>query len=460
MISKELKTTIKKGESETVEFKESFDKEAIETAGAFANTSGGVILIGITRKGLIKGCVANGDILKDWANQISQSTEPRIIPEIAIDNLDGKDIVIINIKDFPIKPVSVKGKHFIRVNASNRAMTSREIADMHIHSTGSSWDKLVARDAKISDIDIEQVKKHIHMANESGRRKIKGNESPLSVLEKWGLIKSGKPTWAAILLFGKEQRTIAQLHCGRFKEETLVIDDRMICEPLADEIDEAMDFIRKNINVKFVITGKPRRDDVWDYPLDALREALTNAICHRDYTHPSNAEVRIHDDRLSIWNPGKLPFGMTIEKLYKPHESILRNHGIGQVFFETGKIEQWGSGIEKIRKLCVAAGLPEPSFEEHQDGFLVTFRKDIYTEEHLRKLGLNDRQIKAVMYVKERNEISNKDYQEMNTVSERTATRDLKDLLSFGVFKLIGTTGKGTKYVLKSKAAIKPPKAP
>ena len=448
MISDELKKLIKTGETDTLELKESFDKEVIESAGAFANTNGGAILIGVTRKSVVKGCSVSGDVLKDWANQISQATEPRVIPEMKVENFDGNDIIAIHIKECPIKPVSVKGKHFIRVSASNRAMTSREISDMHLHSTGMSWDKLPTPDGKLDDIDIEQVKGHIRMANESGCRNIKENESPLSVLEKWGLIKNGKPTWAAVLLFSKEPHSISQLHCGRFKEETLVIDDRMIRGVLADEINEAMDFIRKNINVKFVITGKPRRDEIWDYPLDALREALTNCVCHRDYIHPSNAEVRIYDDRLSIWNPGKLPFGMTMEKLFKPHNSILRNHGIGQVFFETGKIEQWGSGIDKIRNLCVKAGLPEPEFQEHQDGFQVIFRKDIYTEEYLRKLELNGRQIKAVMYVKDRGKITNKEYQEINAISRQTATNELTELAEKGTLKRSGKAGKGIAYYL------------
>ena len=142
MISDELKKLIKTGETDTLELKESFDKEVIESAGAFANTNGGAILIGVTRKSVVKGCSGSGDVLKDWANQISQATEPRVIPEMKVENFDGNDIIAIHIKECPIKPVSVKGKHFIRVSASNRAMTSREISDMHLHSTGMSWDKI------------------------------------------------------------------------------------------------------------------------------------------------------------------------------------------------------------------------------------------------------------------------------------------------------------------------------
>jgi ATP-dependent DNA helicase RecG len=165
--------------------------------------------------------------------------------------------------------------------------------------------------------------------------------------------------------------------------------------------------------------------------------------------------VRIYDDELIVWNPGGLPLGLTVEDLFKPHPSVLRNKGIGGGY-DMGLIEQWGSGIEKMRKACVKAGIPEPKFEEHQ-GFRVIFRKDIYTEEYLQKLGLNERQIKAVIYVKEKGKITNKEYQGVCNISERTATRDLSNLVSLGLFMQIGVTGKGTEYILtRHKDAIRP----
>jgi len=450
MNEKELNKLLESGETETLEFKESFDKKTIEAAGAFANTKGGTILIGVSDRNEIKGVQVGKETLKEWANQISQSTDPRIIPEIELAERNMKHIVIIKIKEFPIKPVSVKGRYFRRVENSNRIMTMQEIAEMHFHSVGTSWDKLPARDASIKDIDLEKVKRYIKKANETGRRKIQEGESPLQVLEKLELIKQGKPTWAAVLLFHKHpQRFLSQgvIHCGRFKEEAIVIDDRMVEGTIVEQVEEAMDFIRKSINVKFAMTGKPAREQIWDYPLEALREAVINAACHRDYTISSNTEVRIHDDKLIVWSPGGLPFGITIEELYKPHSSVLRNKGIGGVFYDMGWIEQWGSGIDKMCKACMKAGLPEPQFEEYQ-GFRVIFRKDMYTEEYLRDLSLNDRQIKAVMYVKERGKITNKEYRGMFGITDRMALIDLSELCAKEIFERIGKTGRKTEYLL------------
>jgi ATP-dependent DNA helicase RecG len=129
------------------------------------------------------------------------------------------------------------------------------------------------------------------------------------------------------------------------------------------------------------------------------------------------------------------------------HSSALRNKGIATIFYDIGLIEQWGSGIDKMRKACINAGVPEPQLEEYQ-GFRVTFRKDIYTEEYLRKLGLNERQIKAVGYVKGKGKITNKEYCEMLGITVRTARTDLNDLWSRDIFEKIEKMGKKTEYFL------------
>jgi len=447
----EVLKIIQKGESETAEFKESFDRETIETASAFANTKGGVVLVGVSDAGEIRGAQMGKESLRDWANKISQGTEPRVIPEIEIGEINGKNVVIIRVREFPIKPVSVKGRYLRRVGNSNRVMTAQEIAQAHFNSAGMSWDRFPARGATVEDIDLEKVKRCVKKADETGRRKVLESEDPLQVLKKLELIAEGKPTWAAVLLFGKEvDRFLSQavIHCGRFKDETEVIDNRIVEGAITEQLEEAMDFIRKNISVRFVMTGKPAREEIWDYPLEALREAIINAVCHRDYTIPSNTDIRIYDDALIIWNPGGLPSGITMEELYKPHSSVLRNKGVGGIFYDMGLIEQWGSGIEKMREACMDAKLPEPIFEEYQGGFRVIFRKDMYREGYLQKLGLNERQIRAVAFVRERKRITNKEYQEINDCSRNTASTDLRELVERGILKESGKKGAGSFYTI------------
>jgi len=451
MDQSEIVRLIKNGESKTVEFKETFDNKTIETAVAFANTRGGHIFIGVSDQGAKKGIQIGKETLIGWTNKISQGTQPRVIPEVESSEIESKIIAVIQIKESPIKPVSTKGRCYRRVENSNRLMTPHDIAEMHLHSTGTSWDKTPASDAAMSDIDPEKIKRYMRMSRDAGRRDVGDHEEPLEILKKLELVKEGNVTWAALLLFRKDTKYLRSqglVHCGRFKEEIIVIDNRMIEGSIVEQIDEAMDFIRKNISVKFVMTGKPQRDEVWDYPLEAIRESIINAVCHRDYTMPSNTEVRIYDDRLTIWNPGGLPLGITMDDLFKPHGSVLRNKGIGAVLYDMGLIEQWGSGIGKILNLCSLADIPVPHFEEYQSGFLVEFRKDIYTEEYLRSLGLNDRQIKAVDHIKENKIINLSSYKALiKNVSEKTLYRDLQDLVDKNILKELGEK-KGRKYEL------------
>ena len=157
MTSQDIKNLIASGESETVEFKERFDRETTETAVAFANTNGGVILIGVSDKGQLKGVSVGKESLRNWSNQISQATDPRVIPEIESVTLESKQVVAIRIKEFPIKPVSARGRCFRRVSVSNRVMTPQEIARMHLNTVRQSWDQLLSVNTSIDDIDAEKI---------------------------------------------------------------------------------------------------------------------------------------------------------------------------------------------------------------------------------------------------------------------------------------------------------------
>jgi len=450
----DIEKLLEGGESDTLDFKESFDRRAKETVGAFSNTIGGIILLGVGNHGEVIGLTVGKNTLSDIAHKISDATDPTVIPEVEALEHEEKTIVLIRIKEFPLKPVSVRGRCYRRVGDSTRQMTSQEIAEMHLHSTGSSWDALSARGKTLEDIDIENVRRYIRNANATGRRNLDIGEDPLKVLEKLELVKDDKPTWAAVLLFGRTPQSPlvqAAVHCGRFKEDVVIIDDRLIRGTIVDQVNEVMDFMRKNTNVRFVITGKPQRDEIWDYPLDALREAVLNAICHRDYADSAEIQIKIHDDRLTIWSPGLLPPGITLKELYEPdHSSKPRNKLIAQVFYDTGWIEKYGSGIQRITNLCAAQRIPAPVFEESSGGVRVTFKRFFHTEEELADpaFGLNERQVKAVMYVQEHEQITNREYREMFNISERSALNDLAELCEKEVFVKIGTTGKYTKYVL------------
>jgi len=211
-----------------------------------------------------------------------------------------------------------------------------------------------------------------------------------------------------------------------------------------------MDFIKKSIGVRFIIAGKPRREEIWEYPFDALREAVINAVVHRDYTEPSETQVRIYDDKLIVWNSGKLPLGITLEDLFKPHKSVLRNKLIAHVFYDVGFIEQWGTGIRRMIDSCLKQGLPEPKFEEYQ-GFRVIFSKFYIPEDVERKL--NERQRELIEVIKKKGEVALSDYKkQFPNFAERTLRNDLEDLVKHGVLTPRGER-KGRRYILAGTSA-------
>ena len=222
----------------------------------------------------------------------------------------------------------------------------------------------------------------------------------------------------------------------------------MISGNLFNQVFQGEEGIKNFINVRYEIKDLVR-EDIWEYPLAAIREALINSLIHRDYFKSNvQTQVKIFDEHIWFYNIGGLPDGITLEDLKKPHSSVPRNPLIVHIFYLTGLIEEVGSGIGRIIESLESQGLPESEFKEEQGGFSVRFYKDIYTEENLRKMGLNERQIKAVMYVKEKGKITNKEYIKEFLVSRQTATRDLTELVNKGLFEFRGRGKRDAYYTL------------
>lgn len=273
------------------------------------------------------------------------------------------------------------------------------------------------------------------------------------------LMREDRPTNAGILLFAKNPSNFflqAEVKCIRFKGTDVtgaMLDFKTIEGDIISQLKRTEDFIFEHIPMKaWIEEGKLQRQEKWLYPQKAIREALANALAHRDYETTSKVQVRIFDDRIEFWNPGRLPEGWTVEKLKQDHESKPFNPLIAKQFFWIKYIEDVGSGTNKIVKWCIDWGLPEPDFEFTGSSIIVTFRISKLTEEYLEKIGLNERQKKAVKYIKEKGKITNKEYQEINNVSKPTVTRELRGLVDKKVLVRYGETGKGTYYTLFERA--------
>ena len=444
----ELIKLLASGETETVEFKEKSNESFYKTISGLANTKGGTVLLGVNKKGGIVGVKSSTKFLEDLTNRIVNKL--CIYPEIEAIDMEGKRVITVKVTRSSY-PVSYEGRFYERVGNTTRQMSSEKLRALLLRS--KPWDS-IAGDFSPEEIDTEAISHFVHLAVGKNRlTDISLNDPPQIILEKLGLLVDGKLTNGAILLFGKDpQRHFINLcvRIGRFKTETTIIDDKWVRGNLFQQFEGTLNILRQYIGVRYEIKGI-KREDIWDYPIPAIREAVLNALIHRDCFNIANFTViKVYDDHIWFSNPGGLPEGITIEQLKRPHQSCLRNPLIAKVFYLAGYIEQYGSGTVRMVEWMKEAGLPEPEYKEEMGGFSVYFYKDIYTEENLRKMGLNDRQIRAVMYVKEKGEITNKEYQKVCSTSERTASRDLADLVTKEVFEQIGTTGKGTSYRLKT----------
>jgi ATP-dependent DNA helicase RecG len=184
------------------------------------------------------------------------------------------------------------------------------------------------------------------------------------------------------------------------------------------------------------------RVETYEYPKEAVREALHNAVAHKDYTGATPIQISVYKDKIMIWNYGQLPENWTMEKLSKgKHPSMPFNPDIANAFFRCGYIETWGRGYSKMTTQCLAAGLPEPLYYYDMSGFWVVFRKEI----DLSTLSLNDRQLDAIKFFKEKGEIVSSEYAARYNITVRTATTDIAELVEKGLLVKEGEH-KATRY--------------
>jgi len=357
--------------------------------------------------------------------------------------------VTITVESATGVPVSVRGRYFRRVGRTNQRMSHKEIMQRILSGAGLSWDAVVEPEASWDDLAFEKIRQFMDAVRHAGRRPVPERTGEREFLEKLELLKDGQLTRAALLLFGKRPTSYfpsAFLKLGRFRSPILIVDDREVEGTLLEQVEEAMSWFRERFQTKFVITGKPQRDTIWEYPLEAVREAIVNAICHRDYASPINIQVRLYDDRLTIWNPGELPFPLTPTALLHEHASIPRNRKVAEAFFYVKLIEQWGSGTTRMADSLREAGLPEPEFDTKTPGmFRLTLRQDPFSEERLQELSLNERQKRAVAYAREHGKITNREYRELNRVGRDTAHRELLVLVARDVLRASGS-GRSVSY--------------
>ena len=362
---------IKEGEGLTVEFKERYTPKIDRDIVAFANSKGGLLLLGVDDRGKVVGEKLTNR-MKAEINAIARNCDPSI--HIKKIRQAGK-IVVVEVAEGDEKPYGSSSGFYRRLDAVTQKMTQREVRSIFRETDDMSFEDITCRDLSLKDISLKKIKSFLHEANMSYKIS-KANLA--SFLTSLSIYRKDKINNAGALMFAsKVEKFIphAESIFASFKgtDKTNIYDRNDVRDDLLIQFSEAVAFLKKHLNVRSEIRGFDRFD-IYEIPLDALREAVVNAIVHREYRITGTSiYVRIFDDRVEIENPGGLPDGITKRDFGK--SSVRRNPIIADLFHRMGKVERMGSGIERMRDLMRKAGLKEPVFE--MDAFFrVTFYRD------------------------------------------------------------------------------------
>ncbi len=438
-------------EHQNVEYKESWRDEYLKWICGFANAQGGKIYLGITDKGTVTGLSDYKKLMEDIPNKIVNHLG--LVVDVNLRTKNKLHYIEISVLPTEI-PISYHGNYHYRSGSTKQELKGTALHQFLLKKLGLSWEQRPIPEASLKDIDEDAVESFIKKATQGQRlSKIAAQSDTLTLLKNLDLVnENGELLLASLLLFGKKPTRFvpgAYIKIGRFGQSEADLKFQDIIEGnILDMADKVMDMLEKKYLIRPISYQRLQRMEPLEYPEPALREALLNAIIHRDYSD-ATIFVSIYDDKLMIWNPGKLPDSWTIEKLKGNHPSLPRNRRIAEIFFKTGYIESWGRGIRIILDSCKKAALPEPLIEEHLNGISITFLKDIYTEAYLQGLGLGERQVKTILFAKTQGWITNNDYQTLFSVSRNTASGDLKKLVELNLLVPSEKRGAGSYYSLR-----------
>lgn len=435
-------------ESQNIEWKQSWHDDYLKWVCGFANAIGGAIFIGKDDNGVVTHLDDYRNLLEAIPNKIREHLG--IIAQVNLHQENGAHYLEIVVPPYTV-PVSLRGRYYYRTGSTKLELTGNSLNEFLLQKSGKTWDNVPEAGATFADIDTNSVQSFIKDAERSGRMPDVSDLSTEELFEKLRLTDNGILKRAAIILFGKDPNRFYPnviVKIGRFGNDDA---DLRFQETEEGNLIQLLKNVPNVLNHKFftkqIDFEGMQRVEKGEYPVAALREMLLNALVHRTYMG-SMVQLRVYDNKLTLWNEGNLPEGMALESLKRHHISRPRNPIIADICFKAGYIDSWGRGTLKIINSCKDAGLPEPTITALDGGILVSLFKDKYSLEQLKSLGLNERQITAVEYVKAKGKITNYELQQLLDLSERTILRELEDLVKNDILVRKGER-KGTFYELK-----------
>lgn len=444
-------------ENQNTEFKSSWREEYIRYISAFSNSEGGFLYLGVNDEGEVIGLDNAEKLLETLPNLINQKTG--ILPVVKIRDEGGKRYIILTVHP-SIVPISYHGHYYIRSGSVTTELQGPQLSEFLLKKHGVTWEEIEVDDFTEEELDLETIERFKILARD--RLPYVKEEKSKMILQKLNLIKGDKYKRAAVLLFAKNPQKYflqARIRIGKFLNEAEILTSDIVEGNLFRQVDLSLDILRtKYLLSPISYEGIYRREKL-EYPYEALREAVLNAVIHRDYMITSNIQIRVYPDKLEIMNDGKLPGEITVEDLKNVHNSIPRNFLIADTFYKSGQIENWGRGTIRIIKECVDNGLPQPLFYVNKHLFTVRLllnRTDKVTDKVTGKVtdkvtdSLSEKQKKIMSLLRENNRMTLSDLSEALGISRRKIVDHTNKLKEKGVLMRVGNNKSGYWQVIMS----------
>jgi len=447
-------------------------KRLFETLSALSNQPGvGVILLGLDEEHdfEIVGVRNAQKLISDISNASASEMEPSLRPEFTVEEIDGKTLVAVEIDEIPVeqkpcyyKPAGLQKGSYIRVGNSNRQMTDYEIFGYVSYHTQVNYDDGVISGSTIEDLDHTTLESYLERLKRTRPQANYLNLPYEQILKQLRIVRDVdsvlRPTLSGLLMFGKYPQsyepqlviTFLQYYGTTDTEKTprgeRFLDNRKFDGTIPEMVENAVNYVMASIRKSSLIEGLWRRD-IPEYPEEALREAVVNAIAHRDYSHfvrGSYVQIRLYADRLEIQSPGGLYGNVAVETLEE--EQSTRNSLLMKFMEDLHLVENRGSGIRAMIMAMREANLEPPRFQDKRSSFWVTFHNHtLMSPDAIKWLNqfsnqlISDQQRVALVYLRLNKQITNSDYQRLNHVDSVTANRDLRGLVQLELIEQSGT---------------------
>jgi len=458
----DVRDIVKGGESAQVEFKRTTGTldAAMETVCAMLNGSGGSVLIGVRDDGEILGQEVADSTRRDVAREL-RKIEPQVVlePEVVPVN-DDRSVIALSVPGDRMGPYTYNGRAYVRQSATTEPMdqSTYEVRLVERRDPRRRWEARPVTGVGIEDLDASEITRTVSAAIDRGRMEEPGTRDPDALLRGLGLIRDDELLNAAVVLFGEDHVFMPDypqclLRVARFRgtTESEFVDNRQARANAFTLFQCAQQFLREHLPIASKVQPDAmEREDTPLYPMEALREALANALCHRDYgLRGSSIGLAIYDDRLEITNTGTLPPGITMDELTEPHVSQLRNDLIADTFYRRGIIEQWGRGTIMMKEATEAAGLVPPEFEERGGEIVVRFRPTRYVAPRRVERDLSDLQRELLQIVGREGPVRLSEIKNVlqSDAAERTVQENLQSLRELDLIDLQGH-GRGARWRL------------